>query len=297
MRGPAYLLDTDEIVKRSVDAWNAGATEVCLQGGIHPSFTGDTYLGIVQAVKAALPDMHVHAFSPLEISHGAATLGLSLEDYLLRLKEAGLATLPGTAAEILHDDIRDIISPDKPNTQEWLNVVGTAHRVGIRTTATIMFGHVDRLEHWAAHLLHIRRLQQETGGFTEFVPLPYVHMEAPLWRKGKSRSGPTFRESILMHAVSRLVLHPHIKNIQASWVKMGREGAAMCLQSGANDLGGTLMNESITRAAGGVNGQEMGFSEMTELAQQLGRQPVQRNTLYEHISASTSKNISYIATV
>lgn len=284
LRGPAYLLDTDEIVRRSLEAWEAGATEVCLQGGIHPTFTGNTYLGIVQAVKSALPDMHIHAFSPLEISHGASTLGMTLKDYLLMLKDAGLATLPGTAAEILHDDVRQIISPDKPNTAEWLEVIGTAHRVGINTTATIMFGHVDRPQHWAAHLLHIRRLQQETGGFTEFVPLPYVHMEAPLWRKGLSRSGPTFRESVLMHAVSRLVLHPLIKNIQTSWVKMGREGAGICLQSGANDLGGTLMNESITRAAGGVNGQEMGYSEMTHLIDYLGRTPQQRTTLYRPVS-------------
>lgn len=288
LRGPAYLLDLDEIVRRSEEAWLAGATEVCLQGGIHPSFSGKTYLSIVQAVKSALPDMHIHAFSPLEISHGASTLGMSLHDYLLMLKEAGLATLPGTAAEILHDDVRNIISPDKPNTAQWLEVVGTAHRVGIRTTATIMFGHVDSPIHWAEHLLHIRRLQIETGGFTEFVPLPYVHMEAPLWRKGKSRSGPTFRESLLMHAVARLVLHPYIPNIQTSWVKMGREGAGICLQSGANDLGGTLMNESITRAAGGVNGQEMGYVEMTQLVNHLGRQPQQRNTLYDPVNGHAS---------
>ena len=297
LRGPAYLLDLDEIVKRSREAWDTGATEVCLQGGIHPSFTGDTYLNIVRAVKGELPDLHIHAFSPLEITHGASTLGLSLEDYLLRLKAAGLSTLPGTAAEILHDDIRQIIAPDKPNTQQWLDVVATAHRVGIRTTATIMFGHVDRFEHWAAHLLAIRRLQQKTGGFTEFVPLPYVHMEAPLWRKGQSRSGPTFRESLLMHAVARLVLHPYISNIQASWVKMGREGAALCLRSGANDLGGTLMNESITRAAGGVNGQEMGFVEMIQLAEFLGREALQRNTLYQPVckTAELSKLIVAVA--
>lgn len=299
LRGPAYLLDLDEIVRRSQEAWAAGATEVCLQGGIHPSFTGETYLGIVEAVKSALPDMHIHAFSPLEISHGASTLGMSLEAYLRMLKAAGLATLPGTAAEILHDDVRQIISSDKPNTAQWLEVVGTAHRVGIPTTATVMFGHVDTPLHWAEHLLHIRNLQLETGGFTEFVPLPYVHMEAPLWRKGKSRSGPSFREAILMHAIARLVLHPHIKNIQTSWVKMGPQGAAMCLQSGANDLGGTLMNESITRAAGGVNGQEMGLQEMRALIASLGRTAQQRTTLYQPIQtmAATATSVASYAKV
>ncbi len=257
LRGPAYNLDLDEVARRTAEAAAAGATEVCLQGGIHPSFTGDTYLNIVRAVKGAVPWMHVHAFSPLEVQHGAGTLGLPLAAYLERLRDAGLSTLPGTAAEILDDDIRDIICPDKLRTDEWLNVIGTAHAVGLRTTSTIMFGHVEQPVHWARHLLRLRALQERTGGITEFVPLGYVHMEAPLWRKGRTRSGPTFREALLMHAVPRLVLHPLIKNIQASWVKMGGEGAAVCLDAGANDLGGTLMNESITRAAGGVHGQEL----------------------------------------
>jgi FO synthase len=280
LRGPGYNLDLAEIAQRTIEAAAAGATEVCLQGGIHPSFTGETYLGIVAAVKAAVPDMHVHAFSPLEISHGAATLGLPLSDYLTRLAAAGLSTLPGTAAEILDDEIRAVICPDKLRTQEWLNVIDTAHRVGLRTTSTIMFGHVEQSRHWARHLLRLRRQQQRTGGITEFVPLPYVHMEAPLWRHGRSRSGPTLREAVLMHAVARLALHPLITNIQASWVKMGPEGVALCLQAGANDMGGTLMNESITRAAGGVNGQQLDGVQLQALARSIGRTARQRTTLY-----------------
>ena len=280
LRGPAYNLELDEIGRRTVEAAAAGATEVCLQGGIHPSFTGETYLSIVRTVKAAVPWMHVHAFSPLEIQHGARTLGLSLASYLERLRAAGLSTLPGTAAEILDDEVRAVICPDKLSTDEWLEIVGTAHAVGLRTTTTIMFGHVEHPAHWARHLLRLRALQERTGGITEFVPLGYVHMEAPLWRKGRTRSGPTFREAVLMHAVPRLVLHPLIRNIQTSWVKMGAQGAAVCLQAGANDLGGTLMNESITRAAGGVHGQELDASKLQALALRIGRSSRQRTTLY-----------------
>jgi FO synthase len=280
LRGPAYDLDLEEIARRTVEAAAAGATEVCLQGGIHPDYTGDTYLGIVAAVKAAVPGIHVHAFSPLEIRHGAQTLGLPLAEYLTRLQRAGLSTLPGTAAEILDDEVRAIICPDKLDTDEWLEVMRLAHGVGLRSTATIMFGHVDRPAHWARHLLRIRHLQAETGGFTEFVPLPFVHMEAPLWRAGRARSGPTLREAVLMHAVARLVLHPLIPNIQTSWVKMGPQAAALCLDAGANDLGGTLMNESITRAAGGVNGQMLDAQEMAALARRIGRTARQRTTLY-----------------
>jgi FO synthase len=288
LRGPAYNLDFDEIARRAVEAADAGATEVCLQGGIHPSFTGHTYLSIVRAVKEAVPRMHVHAFSPLEVRHGATTLDLPLAVYLERLRDAGLSTLPGTAAEILDDDIRDIICPDKLRTDEWLDVIGTAHEVGLRTTATIMFGHVEQPIHWARHLRRLRALQERTGGITEFVPLGFVHMEAPLWRKGHSRSGPTFREAVLMHAVPRLVLYPLIKNIQTSWVKMGGEGAAVCLAAGANDLGGTLMNESITRAAGGVHGQELGAVELRSLAHRMGRPARQRTTLYGVPDAATT---------
>jgi FO synthase len=280
LRGPAYNLDLEEMARRTVEAADAGATEVCLQGGIHPSFTGVTYLNIVRAVKEAVPRMHVHAFSPLEVQHGASTLGLPLAIYLEQLRDAGLSTLPGTAAEILDDEIRAIICPDKLRTHEWLNVIGTAHEVGLRTTSTIMFGHVEHPVHWARHLQRLRSLQKRTGGISEFVPLGYVHMEAPLWRKGLTRSGPSFREAVLMHAVPRLVLHPLIKNIQTSWVKMGPQGAALCLDAGANDLGGTLMNESITRAAGGVYGQELDAAKLQSLAGRIGRAARQRTTLY-----------------
>ena len=283
MRGPAYLIDEAEVGRRAAEAVERGATEVCLQGGIHPDFDGHTYHRILRAVRTAAPGIHIHAFSPLEIMHGAQTLGKPLEDYLAWLKEAGLSTLPGTAAEILDDEIRAIICPDKVTTAEWLDVMRAAHSVGIRSTATIMFGHVDRYDHWAKHLLAIRDLQEETGGFTEFVPLPFVHMEAPMWRKGKCRSGPSFREAILMHAVARLVLHPLIHNIQASWVKLGPEGAVAALRAGANDLGGILMDESITRAAGGRNGQIFGPNRMADLAASAGRTIRQRTTVYGNI--------------
>jgi FO synthase len=287
-RGPAYKIDFEEISARAVEAWARGATEVCLQGGIHPDYDGHTYLNVVKAVRQAIPRMHVHAFSPLEISHGASTLGLSVEDYLGRLKEAGLSTLPGTAAEILDDEVRTVICPDKLNTAEWLGVIRAAHKVGLRTTATIMFGHVETYASWARHLLAIRDLQAETGGFTEFVPLPFVHMEAPIWRKGAARSGPSWRETLLMHSVARLVLHPLIPNIQVSWVKLGQSGAVAALQAGVNDLGGTLMDESITRAAGGKNGQLCDPAAMMKMAMQAGRTPRQRTTLYQTLAAQTA---------
>ena len=224
--------------------------------------------------------MHVHAFSPLEVFQGAATLKKPVGEFLGELKAAGLGTLPGTAAEILDDEIRKIIAPDKINTQQWLDVMRAAHGQGLRTTSTIMYGHTERPIHWARHLLRIRDLQAETGGFTEFVPLPFVHMEAPMYLRGLARSGPTVREAILMHAVARLALHPLIPNIQTSWVKMGPEGAAMCLNAGANDLGGTLMNESISRAAGTQHGQEFPPEEMERVITSIGRTPVQRSTTY-----------------
>lgn len=280
-RGPAYAIDPAEIARRTIEAWGRGATEVCLQGGIHPSYDGHTYRTIVAAVKAAVPGMHVHAFSPLEVHHGATTLGLGYEAYLAELKQAGLASLPGTAAEILSDDVRAVICADKVSTAQWLAVMRAAHRVGLKSTATIMFGHVESYHHWARHLLLVRGLQEETGGFTEFVPLPFVHMEAPNWRRGETRSGPTWREAVLMHAVARIVLDGAIPNIQASWVKLGPHGAAAMLQSGANDLGGTLMDESITRAAGGRNGQNLDGAVMREIAAKLGRPIAQRNTLYQ----------------
>ncbi len=282
-REAGYLLDPAQVAERAVEAWERGASEVCLQGGIHPAFTGDTYLDIVATVHEAAPGLHIHAFSPLEVTHGAATLGLGLADYLTRLRRAGLSSLPGTAAEILDDEVRRIICPDKLDTRQWLEVMRTAHEIGLRSTATMMFGHVDRPVHWARHLLHLRTLQGETGGFTEFVPLPFVHPEAPLWRRGQARSGPTFREARLVHAVSRLVLHPVFTHIQASWVKMGLSGMAACLQAGADDMGGVLMNESITRAAGGSHGQQREVPELLEVAANLGRVAWHRTTLYQPV--------------
>lgn len=284
LRGTPYDLGLDEIVRRAQEAWDRGATEVCMQGGIHPEYTGETYLQICRAIKAALPDIHIHAFSPLEVWQGAQTLGLSIHDFLVQLKEAGLSTLPGTAAEILDDEVRATLCPDKIKTDQWLFVMEEAHRIGLRTTSTIMYGHIDEPKHWARHLLRLRNLQARTGGFTEFVPLPFVHMEAPLYWKGKARKGPTFREAVLMHAVARLVLHPHISNIQVSWVKMGRQGIQACLQAGVNDLGGTLMNESITRAAGGQMGQELPPAQMEEIIRSIGCIPSQRTTLYQPAS-------------
>jgi FO synthase len=285
LRGAPYDLAFLEIVRRAVEAWERGATEVCLQGGIHPEYTGETYLGICRAIKSAVPDMHIHAFSPLEVTQGAATLGLPIRSFLTELKAAGLSTLPGTAAEILDDEVRAVICADKVNTAEWLDVVRTAHRLGLRTTATIMYGHVEHPMSWARHLLAVRDLQAETGGFTEFVPLPFVHMEAPMYLRGAARRGPTFREAVSMHAVARLTLHPLIANIQTSWVKMGPEGAAACLNAGANDLGGTLMNESITRAAGAEHGQEFPPETMEDLIRSLRRTAEQRTTLYGPVSA------------
>ena len=280
LRGRPYDLTLDEICRRAEEAWDRGATEVCMQGGIHPSYTGATYLDICRAVKRTVPGLHVHAFSPLEVWQGARTLGLSLEQFLTELKAAGLGTLPGTAAEILDDDVRAVLCPDKLTTGQWLEVLRTAHRVGLRTTSTIMFGHVEGLQHWARHLLRLRELQRETGGITEFVPLPFVHMEAPIYRRGGARRGPTFREAVLMHAVARLALHPLVPNIQVSWVKMGPDGARACLQAGANDLGGTLMDETISRAAGATHGQQMTPAGMDALIGSIGRTARVRTTSY-----------------
>ncbi len=283
LRGPAYLVPLEEIARRADEAWARGATELCLQGGIHPSFTGDYYLEVVRTVKRTTPGMHVHAFSALEVWQGAATLGLTLEEYLTRLRDAGLASLPGTAAEILDDEIRRVICPDKVTTAQWLSVHDVAHRVGLRSNATIMFGHVEGSRSWARHLLRVREQQQRSGGFTEFVPLPFVHMEAPMYLKGRARRGPTFGETLLLHAVARLALHPHVTNVQASWVKLGPEGVHAALRAGVNDLGGTLMNESISRAAGAEHGQELPPEQMEALIRSAGREPRQRSTLYGEV--------------
>jgi FO synthase len=289
LRGRPYDLALEEIARRTEEAWQRGATEVCLQGGIHPAYTGDTYLTLLRTVKETVPRMHVHAFSPLEISHGAQTLGVSLATYLERLQKNGLGSLPGTAAEILDDAVRARICPDKLMTREWLEVVGTAHAIGLRTTATIMFGHVEDTRAWAAHLLHLRDLQERTGGLTEFVPLPFVHMEAPMYLKSGARRGPTWRETMLMHAVARLALHPLVANIQASWVKAGPAGVARLLSAGVNDCGGTLMNESISRAAGTQHGQELPPEAMEAMIRAAGREPRQRSTLYRAVDSEQAR--------
>jgi FO synthase len=280
LRGPAYLVPDDEIARRAREAWERGATEVCLQGGIHPSFTGEYYAGVVRLIKDAVPGIHVHAFSALEVWQGAATLGLDLETYLARLRDLGLGSLPGTAAEILDDEVRAIICPDKVTTDQWLDVHGAAHRAGLRSNVTIMFGHVERPVHWARHLLRAREQQARSGGFTEFVPLPFVPMEAPIFLQGRARRGPTFGEALLLHAVARLALHPLITNVQASWVKLGPDGVRQALAAGVNDLGGTLMNESISRAAGSEWGQELRPEAMEDLIRSAGRTPRQRTTTY-----------------
>ena len=280
LRGPAFLVPHEEIVRRVEEAWVRGATEVCLQGGIHPAFTGDYYASVVEAIRSAVPGIHVHAFSALEVWQGAATLGLGLDAYLARLRDLGLGSLPGTAAEILDDEVRAVICPDKVTTDQWLAVHGAAHRAGLRSNVTMMFGHVERPVHWARHLLRARDQQRATGGFTELVPLPFVPMEAPMYLRGRARRGPTFGETLLVHAVARLALHPEIPNVQASWVKLGPEGVRQALRSGVNDLGGTLMNESISRAAGSEWGQELPPEQMDALIRAAGRVPRQRTTGY-----------------
>jgi len=280
LRGQPYLVSLEEVTRRTAEAWDRGATEVCMQGGIHPSFTGDTYLSLLEAAKVGAPGIHVHAFSPLEVHQGASSLGMPVQTFLQRLKSAGLGSLPGTAAEVLDDDVRKVLCPDKLNSEEWCDIVVAAHEIGLPTTSTIMFGHCDSYRSWARHLCRLRDLQAQTGGLSEFVPLAFVHMEAPLFRRGLARRGPTLREAILMHAVARLA-RLGIDNIQASWVKMGPQHAASLLAAGANDMGGVLMNESITRAAGAQHGQELSAAAIETLVRAAGRTPWQRTTLYQ----------------
>lgn len=286
LRGPAYQMDLAEVADRVAEARARGATEVCMQGGIHPKFTGETYLSLCAAARAAAPDMHIHAFSPLEVLHGARSLGMPIEDFLRTLKAAGLNSLPGTAAEVLDDEVRAIICPDKLMSDEWVEVIETAHAVGLPTTSTIMFGHVEEPRHIARHLRVLADLQRRTSGITEFVPLPFVHMEAPMYLKGRARRGPTWREVQLVHAVARIVFDGLIDNIQASWVKLGPAGAQAALDFGVNDLGGTLMNESITRAAGAAHGQEVDEPRMRHLIAAAGKTPQRRNTLYAAAASS-----------
>ena len=283
LRGTPYNLTLEDIQHRVIEAVERGATEVCLQGGIHPDFDGDYYIDVCRAVKEAAPDIHVHGFTALEVTEGAKRLGEPLDQYLVRLMDAGLRTLPGTAAEILDDEVRAILCPDKVNTDEWLEAHRIAHSVGLRSNITIMFGSVERPRSWAKHLVVTRDLQKQTGGFTEFVPLPFVHMAAPIYLQRRSRRGPTFREVLLMHAVGRIAYHGHIDNVQASWVKLGLEGVFQLLQAGCNDLGGTLMDENISRAAGASHGQEMDEAAFRALVTPLGRTLEQRTTVYGRV--------------
>ena len=288
LRGTPYLLTLDDIADRAREAWDLGATEVTLQGGIHPDFDGDYYIDVTRAVKDAVPDMHVHGFTALEVIEGATRLGEDLATYLGRLKEAGLASLPGTAAEILDDDVRAILCPDKINTEQWLECHRVAHSIGLHSNVTMMFGSVEHPESWAKHFLVTRALQRETGGFTEFVGLPFVHMASPIYLLKQSRRGPTFRETLLLHAIARIVYHGLIDNIQVSWVKIGLKGAIQMLNAGCNDMGGTLMNENISRAAGAAHGQGLTPQQFTQLAEQLGRRSEQRTTGYGRVAATTA---------
>jgi FO synthase len=288
LRGDPYILNVHEVVHRSVEAWERGATEVCLQGGIHPDFTGDFYVGVLEAIKQRLPEMHVHGFTPLEVWQGARTLGVSVREFLTRLRDAGLGTLPGTAAEILDDRVREHLCPDKVRAAEWAEVMITAHELGLRATTTMMMGHIDGPRSWANHLEVLRQIQRRTGGFTEFVPLPFVHMGSPIFLQGKARPGPTWDEVVLVHAVGRIALDGLIDNIQASWVKLGLDGGQRLLEAGCNDFGGTLMDENISRASGAAHGQLATPEELEAAIRGAGRVPARRNTVYDLIEEPVS---------
>lgn len=276
----AYSLSMEQVADRAEEAWRLGATEVCMQGGIDPDLPGTAYFDIAAAVKRRVPEMHVHAFSPMEVVNGASRTGLSIHDWLLKAQESGLDTIPGTAAEILDDDVRWILTKGKLPTSAWVEVVTTAHRLGIRSSATMMYGHVDRPDHWVTHLRVLQRIQDETGGFTEFVPLPFVHTSAPIYLAGVARPGPTLRDNVAVHAASRILLHGRIDNVQTSWVKLGVEGTRLMLRSGCNDLGGTLMEETISRMAGSEHGSAKTVAEITEIAAGIGRPVRERTTTY-----------------
>jgi 7,8-didemethyl-8-hydroxy-5-deazariboflavin synthase CofH subunit len=278
----AYFLTMEEIAQKTIEAWENGATEVCMQGGMHPDIDGNFYVELIKSVKKAVPQMHTHAFSPFEIYYGAKTLNISEEDFIEMLKEAGHDTFPGTAAEVLDEEVRTVIAPRKIPTQTWIDVVRKAHKAGMRTTSTIMYGHVDKSYHWARHLGILRDIQKETGGFTEFVPLRFIPWNTRLFQhsKGKVNPGPTDLDQLKMYGVSRLMLRGWINNIQVSWVKQGPEFAQFSLTAGANDFGGTLMEEHISRAAGANHGQYFPPEEFQRLTKEIGRIPAQRNTTY-----------------
>ena len=286
-----YTLTPEDVLSRTIEAHNNGASEVCLQGGIHPSYTGNFYVDLVKKIKSELPEMHIHGFTPLEIWQGASTVNKSIEEYLLELKEAGLGTLPGTAAEILDDRIRKFLCDDKITSSQWGYVMEVAHSLGIKSTATIMFGHIDDLESWVNHFELLKKIQLKTSGFTEVVPLPFVHMGSPIFLQGNSMPGPTWDEIVLMHSLARIYFYNTIDNIQASWVKLGHDGAKVLLNSGVNDLGGTLINENISRASGANHGQETTATEFINLIKHAGKIPYLRNTLY-----TSFKNLEGVST-
>ena len=283
-----YSIDIEEVVTRSTEAFEMGASEVCLQGGIHPEYTGEFYLKMVKDIKASVPDIHIHGFTPLEIWQGAETINMDIEEYLILLKTAGLNTLPGTAAEILDDRIRKYLCPDKITSAQWAYVMEVAHSLGIKSTATIMFGHIDDIESWVNHFSLIKNIQNKTRGFTEVVPLPFVHMGSPIYLQGKSMPGPTWDEVVLIHSLARIYFSNTIDNIQASWVKLGHDGAGKLLHAGVNDLGGTLINENISRASGADHGQETTQHEFIELIESNNKNPVLRNTLYTNFQDTKS---------
>jgi FO synthase len=280
----AYSLSLDQVADRAEEAWDLGATEVCMQGGIDPELPGTAYFDLAAAVKTRVPQMHVHAFSPMEIVNGSSRTGLSFEDFLIKARESGLDTIPGTAAEILDDEVRWVLTKGKLPTRTWVEIVTTAHKVGMRSSSTMMYGHVDNPRHWVQHLRVLSRIQDETGGFTEFVPLPFVHHSAPIYLAGVARPGPTLRDNLAVHAMARIMLHGRIDNIQTSWVKLGIDGTRAMLQAGANDLGGTLMEETISRMAGSEHGSAKSPLELIEIGSGIGRPVVQRSTTYGDVA-------------
>ncbi len=286
LRGEPYLMSIPQVVERAVEAWDRGATEVCLQGGIHPDFTGDFYVTVVESIKEYLPGMHIHGFTPLEVWQGAETLAVPVRDFLTRLRDAGLGTLPGTAAEILDDTVRVHLCPDKIRTAQWAEVMITAHELGLRSTATIMFGHIDSPAAWANHFDVLRAIQRRTGGITEIVPLPFVHMGAPIYLRGGARPGPTWDEVVLIHSVARIAFDGLVDNIQASWVKLGLDAGARLLQAGCNDLGGTIMDETISRSAGAAHGTSVEAGDLEAIIRSIGRIPARRNTVYDILETS-----------